>query len=64
MENNNKVCTCLRCGDPIENPEAGRARELCFGCKYDLICFNNERVQEYNNEPARNYDPKITYSAR
>jgi hypothetical protein len=52
MENNKNTC-CLRCGDPIENPEAGRARELCFGCKAELIHINCERVAEFNNDHGR-----------
>ncbi len=62
-KNNNSVC-CLRCGCEIEQPEAGRPRELCFGCKCDLMHINLERVIEFaNNNGAvnNNNDKEAAY---
>lgn len=42
-----ELVKCLRCGDPIEGSTMGRSRELCLGCKYDLILINNERVRAH-----------------
>ena len=57
MENKPEVC-CLRCGEPLEDPPMGRAREICLGCKYDLITINNERVLEFNNDNG--FNPEAT----